>query len=158
MPLWTIYHPVGAFEPKHKQALATSITKLYNFPAFYVGVVFIEKDRDSLYRGGVPADNFVRIAIDHINIAWKTVEEGSRRVNDFDEALAPIMREQGMLWEFHIDETPRAYWSIEGFRPPPSGSEAEKRWLRENKASAYATDAVAPAGDAVRSRGLGLSD
>jgi phenylpyruvate tautomerase PptA (4-oxalocrotonate tautomerase family) len=137
MPLWTIYHPVGAFELEHKQALATSITKLYNFPAFYVGVVFIEKDRDSFYRGGVPADNFVRIAVDHINISWKTVEEGSRRINDFDEALAPTMRERGLLWEFHIDETPRAYWSIEGFRPPPSGSEAEKRWLRENRTSAY---------------------
>jgi hypothetical protein len=137
MPLWTIYHPVGAFEPEHKQALAKSITKLYNFPAFYVGVVFIEKDRDSLYRGGAPADNFVRIAVDHINLTWKTPGEISRRMDDFDEALAPTMRERGLLWEFHIDETPRACWSIEGFRPPPSGSEAEKRWLRENKASAY---------------------
>jgi hypothetical protein len=37
--------------------------------------------------------------------------------------------------EFHIDETPRAFWSIEGFRPPPGGSEAEMRWLRENEPS-----------------------
>jgi hypothetical protein len=117
--------------------LATSITKLYNFPAFYVGVFFIEKDRDSFYRGGAPADNFARIAVDHINLAWKTIEEGSRRINDFDAAIAPTMRERGLLWEIHIDETPRAYWSIEGFRPPPTGSEAEKRWLRENRPSAY---------------------
>jgi hypothetical protein len=139
MPLWTVYHRVGALEPQHKQTLAKSITKLYNFPAFYVGVVFVEKDRDSFYRGGVPADNFVRITVDHINLNWqtKTPEEISGRMKAFDEALAPTMRERGLLWEFHIDETPRAYWSIEGFRPPPTGSEAEKRWMRENKASAY---------------------
>jgi phenylpyruvate tautomerase PptA (4-oxalocrotonate tautomerase family) len=64
MPLWTIYHPVAAFEADHKQALAKAITRLYNFPAFYVGVVFIEQDSDSFYRGGEPADKFVRIAID----------------------------------------------------------------------------------------------
>jgi hypothetical protein len=58
-------------------------------------------------------------------------------MKDFDAALAPTMRERGLLWEFHVDETPRAYWSIEGFRPPPSGSEAELRWLRENRVSAW---------------------
>ena len=148
MPLWTIYHPAGALQPQHKQTLAKSITRLYSFPAFYVGVVFIERDRDSLYRGGEPADNFVRIAVDHINLNWKswTAEEITRRVKEFDDALAPTMRERGLLWEFHIDETPRAYWSIEGFRPPPSGSEAERRWLRENRTSAYVTNAVEPAG------------
>jgi hypothetical protein len=152
MPLWTFYHPVDAFQPEHKQVLAKAITNIYRFPAFYVGVVFIERGRDSLYRGGEPADNFVRIAIDHINLTWKTPEEITRRMKEFDEALAPTMRDRGMLWEFHIDETPRAYWSIEGFRPPPSGSEAEQRWLRENKPSAYGTDTVGPAEDAVRSR------
>ena len=137
MPLWTIYHPVAAFEAEHKQALAKAITRLYNFPAFYVGVVFIEQDRDSFYRGGEPADNFVRIAVDHINLTWKSPEEGSRRVKQFNEALAPTMLDRGLLWEFHIDETPRDYWLIEGFPPPPSGSEAEKRWIRENRPSAY---------------------
>ena len=137
MPLWTIYHPVAAFEADHKQALAKAITRLYNFPAFYVGVVFIEQDRDSFYRGGEPADNFVRIAVDHINLTWKSPEEASRRIKQFDEALAPTMRDRGLLWEFHIDETPRNYWLIEGFAPPPSGSEAEKRWMRDNKPSAY---------------------
>jgi hypothetical protein len=142
LPLWTIYHPAGAFEADHKHALAQAITQLYNFPAFYVGVVFIEKDRDSFYRGGEPADDFVRIAIDHINLTWKTREEGSRRVKQFDEALAPLIRDRGLHWEFHVDETPRAYWLIDGFPPPPSGSEAEKRWLRENGPSAYATNAI----------------
>jgi phenylpyruvate tautomerase PptA (4-oxalocrotonate tautomerase family) len=142
MPLWTIYHPVAAFEADHKQALAKAITKLYSFPAFYVGVVFIEQDHDSFYRGGEPADNFVRIAVDHINLTWKTREEASRRIKQFDEALAPTMRDRGLVWEFHIDETPRNLWLIEGFPPPPSGSEAEKRWLRENRPSAYATKAV----------------
>jgi phenylpyruvate tautomerase PptA (4-oxalocrotonate tautomerase family) len=142
MPLWTIYHPVGAFEADHKQALAKTITKLYNFPAFYVGVVFIELDHDSLYRGGEPTDDFVRIAVDHINLTWKAPEEASRRMKQFDEALAPMMLDRGLVWEFHVDETPRNFWSIEGFRPPPSGSEAEARWIHENKPSAYTTQAV----------------
>ena len=152
MPLWTIYHSAGAFQPEHKLTLAKAITRIYSFPAFYVGVAFIERDRDSLFRGGEPAENFVRIAIDHINLTWKTPEEAASRMKVFEAALAPIMRERGLAWEFHIDETPRNYWSIEGFRPPPSGSEAEKRWQRENRPSAYAADAVVPGGDAVRSR------
>ena len=152
MPLWTIYHSVGAFKPEHKQTLAKAITKIYNFPAFYVGIAFIERDRDSFFRGGEPAENFVRIAIDHINLTWKTPEEANSRMKFFEEVLAPLMRERGLAWEFHIDETPRAYWSIDGFRPPPTGSEAEKRWLRENRPSAYVADPVAPGGDAVRSR------
>jgi hypothetical protein len=69
------------------------------------------------YRGGEPTDDFVRIAVDHTN----------RRMKQFDEALAPMMRDRGLVWEFHVDETPRNFWSIEGYRPPPSGSEAETR-------------------------------
>jgi hypothetical protein len=140
LPLWTIYHPVGAFQPEHKHSLAKAITKMYHFPSFYVGVIFIEKDRDSLYRSGEPGDNFVRIVIDHVNLSWKTPDEAAQRMTEFEETLAPMMRDRGLLWEFHVDETPRAYWSIEGFRPPPSGSEAEKRWESENRPSAYATD------------------
>jgi hypothetical protein len=94
------------------------------------------------YRGGEPTDDFVRIAVDHTNLTWKAPEEASRRMKQFDEALAPMMRDRGLVWEFHVDETPRNFWSIEGYRPPPSGSEAETRWIHENKPSAYATKAV----------------
>jgi hypothetical protein len=38
-----------------------------------------------------------RLPIDHINLAWKTIEECSRRVNDLDAAIAPTMRERGLL-------------------------------------------------------------
>jgi hypothetical protein len=107
-----------------------------------VGVVFIELDHESFFRGGEPTDDFVRIAVDHINLTWKAPEEASRRMKQFDEALAPMMRDRGLVWEFHVDETPRNFWSIEGYRPPPSGSEAEKRWIHENKPSAYATKTV----------------
>jgi hypothetical protein len=56
-------------------------------------------------------------------------------MTQFEETIAPMMR--GLFWEFHVDETPRAYWSIEGFRPPPSGSEVKKRWESEDRPSAY---------------------
>jgi hypothetical protein len=53
----------------------------------------------------------------HINLSWKTPDEAARCMTQFEETIAPMMR--GLLWEFHVDETPRAYWSIEGFRPRP---------------------------------------
>lgn len=41
MPLWKIYHPVGAYGAEDKQALAERITRLYkNLPRFYVGIIF----------------------------------------------------------------------------------------------------------------------
>ena len=67
MPLWKIYHPVGAFSAEQKKGLSEAITALYSrLPKFYVGVVFQEVAAESFYVGGEPADNFVRIWVDHI--------------------------------------------------------------------------------------------
>ena len=45
------------------------------------------------------------------------------------------MRDRGLDWEIHIDDTPRDQWTIQGMRPPDTGSEEEKRWIRENRPS-----------------------
>jgi hypothetical protein len=39
--------------------------------------------------------------------------------------------------EIHISETPRGLWRVQNLVPPPQDSEAEKRWRREDKASAW---------------------
>src|SRR3990167_1827464 len=75
MPLWKIYHPVGAFTAAEKQQLSERITGLYSrLPKFYVGVVFQEVATDSFFIGGQPAAKFVRIWVDHIARTLPTPE------------------------------------------------------------------------------------
>ncbi|MGI5240266.1 tautomerase family protein [Dactylosporangium sp. CA-139066] len=45
--------------------------------------------------------------------------------------------DRGLYYEFHIDETPRDLWMINGMWPPASGSEAEQLWARENRPVPY---------------------
>lgn len=138
MPLWKIYHPVGAFSPEDKQQLSQRITALYSrLPKFYVGVVFQEVAADSFFVGGEPATNFVRIWVDHIARTLPTAEARTWWIGEVDKALAPFIRDRGHDWEFHIDETSFELWSIQGLRPPPPNSEAEKRWIEENRATPY---------------------
>jgi hypothetical protein len=40
-------------------------------------------------------------------------------------------------WELHIYETPRDLWRVQGLDAPALGSEAEKEWVRLNKAVPY---------------------
>jgi phenylpyruvate tautomerase PptA (4-oxalocrotonate tautomerase family) len=138
MPLWKIYHPVGAFTAADKQALSERITGLYRIlPKFYVGVVFQEVPKESFYVGGKPADNFVRIWIDHIARTLPNDEAKRRWLGLCDAALAPFVKERGYDLEYHIDETPFDLWSIQGLRPPPPNSEAEKRWVADNRPSPH---------------------
>jgi phenylpyruvate tautomerase PptA (4-oxalocrotonate tautomerase family) len=143
MPLWKIYHPVGAFSAEEKAGLSEAITALYSprLPKFYVGVVFQEVAADSFYVGGEPATNFVRIWVDHIARTLPTAEARAWFIGRCDEALAPFIRDKGFDWEFHIDETSFELWSIQGFRPPLPDSEDEKRWKAENRPSPVAVPA-----------------
>ena len=43
----------------------------------------------------------------------------------------------------HIDDTARDQWKIQGMRPPDTGSEEEKRWIRENRPSKPTSSTVA---------------
>jgi phenylpyruvate tautomerase PptA (4-oxalocrotonate tautomerase family) len=62
MPLWNVYHPIGAYTREDKHTFAKRITEIYSsLPKFYVDVVFQEVPQDSFYVGGEPAPNFVRI-------------------------------------------------------------------------------------------------
>ena len=138
MPLWKIYHPVGAFSSADKQALAERVASIYQtLPKFYVGVVFQEVAADSFYIGGESADDFVRIWVDHIARTFPDENVKQRFLDACSRLFAPYIADRGLRWEMHVDETPFSLWSINGLKPPPPNSKAEQRWKAENRASTY---------------------
>jgi phenylpyruvate tautomerase PptA (4-oxalocrotonate tautomerase family) len=140
MPLWHIHHPVGAYTPGDKQQFATDITHFYQrigLPRFYVVTLFHEVPADGYFIGGEPTTNTVRISIDHI--ARHTKDPAARRTASeaISALVEPYTRERGYYVEFHIDETPQDLWMVDGIVPPPSSSDAEQLWARENKPVPY---------------------
>ncbi|WP_160107374.1 tautomerase family protein [Pseudomonas izuensis] len=136
MPLWKVYHPEEAFSSEDKQAISQRITSLYHMlPPFYVGVVFEAIPKSSFYIGGEPADDFVRISVDHIARQFNDEEIKQRFLNAVAKLLAPFITERGLRWEMHVDETPFSLWTIGGYRPPLPGTPDEIRWRSENRPS-----------------------
>jgi phenylpyruvate tautomerase PptA (4-oxalocrotonate tautomerase family) len=141
MPLWTIHHTPGIFSAAEKRELASRITDHYErrgLPRFYVVTLFQETTPDDLYVGGEPTPAGVRIVIDHI--ARRAADQHSRQqiAGWIKQTLTPHLdRHPDLHWEFHVDETSEDLWMINGLVPPPGGSEAEKRWAKENVASGY---------------------
>jgi phenylpyruvate tautomerase PptA (4-oxalocrotonate tautomerase family) len=140
MPLWNVYHPVGAYTDEEKREFAERVTRNYEdrgLPRFYVVTLFHEVDRGSFYIGGEPADDVVRVAIDHIarHLADPASRDSSRQ--RIAALIKPFAADKGLRWEFHVDETPRDLWEINGFVPPPLGSDAEQLWAKENRAIPY---------------------
>jgi phenylpyruvate tautomerase PptA (4-oxalocrotonate tautomerase family) len=138
MPLWHIYHPEGVYTADDKQALADDISELYvrvgALPKFYVSVIFHELPSESFYIGGRAAGNFVRIWIDQI--ARRLADDFKEQwMEQLSETLAPFVRDRGLDWEIHIDETPRELWTVNGLTPPPTESDEERRWAEENRPS-----------------------
>jgi hypothetical protein len=144
MPLWNIYHPPSTFQDDaSKQALARDIVPMYagiGLPAFYVTVNFIPMAPGTMYIGGERNDEtrakpFVRFAIDHIAVRQPDDDAQYRRVvAKFEQIVKPHVADKGYNWEFHIAETERRLWGIDGFEPPPFGSEGEKLWVQRNEA------------------------
>jgi len=144
MPLWKFYHPENAFSPEDRQAIAERITGIYRaLPKFYVGVVFQAVPRDSFFIGGEPADDFVRIWVDHIARTFADEDMKLRFLTACDRLLAPYIADRGLRWEMHVDETPFSLWTIQGVRPPLPDTAEEARWISENRPQAY--QAVTPA-------------
>jgi phenylpyruvate tautomerase PptA (4-oxalocrotonate tautomerase family) len=138
MPLWNIYHPVGAYTEEEKREFADRITSIYGrVPRFYVATLFHEVDRGSFYVGGEPVDDRVQVVIDHFA---RHDDDPARRESIRRHVCAviqPFAADKGLHWEFYIDETPNDLWMIDGFVPPPPGSDAEKLWAKENQPIPY---------------------
>lgn len=143
MPLWLIYHPLQTFTtPESKSALVKSITSIYTssgLPAFYVVINFIPlSPDDNTFIGGEPSSArskpFIRFVAEHIAVhVSQNPGSQERTIKRIDDALRPHVEEKGYDWEWHVDETPRALWKINGFVPPPFGSKAEKEWAELNR-------------------------
>jgi phenylpyruvate tautomerase PptA (4-oxalocrotonate tautomerase family) len=140
MPLWKVYHPVGAFSAEDKRNLAKQVTDVYAripIPKFYVVFIYEEMAKDSCFVGGEPNNKFVRFKIDHIA---RTLPGSVLRewwIRTLDTVIAPYVKDKGYDWEISVDETPVDLWSLQGEIAPPFESVAEKRWVKENKASPY---------------------
>lgn len=140
MPLWKIYHPVGAFTAEDKKKLADEVTNVYAsvpIPRFYVVMIFEEIAKDSCFVGGELHNKFIRFKIDQIarTIPGPILREWWMRT--LDTIIGPFVKDRGYDWEVSIDETPCDLWSLQGEFAPPFESVAEKRWVKENKASPY---------------------
>ncbi|WGD53168.1 tautomerase family protein [Bradyrhizobium sp. CB1650] len=139
MPLWHIYCPKEAYSDTEKQDLATRISDAYakfGLPRFYVSVIFHDVEQGSFYIGGEPVKDFVRIWVDHIARRMEPAHRGWW-MKQVKEIVTPFIGSKSFRWEAHVDDTPIEFWSIQGLKPPPEGSDAEKKWFAENKASAY---------------------
>ncbi|KAH7042137.1 putative oxalocrotonate tautomerase [Macrophomina phaseolina] len=144
MPLWMIYHPAGTFEDDaSKEALSKDITKFYTdieLPKFYVVVNFVKLNPTDTWIGGRPntGNPFIRFKIDHIAVHIPNADEYYHGTTaKIDALLKPHIADKGYDWEFHIDETERRLWKVNGYIPPQYKSEGEKLWAKENKPVPY---------------------
>ncbi|KAF2016000.1 hypothetical protein BU24DRAFT_422317 [Aaosphaeria arxii CBS 175.79] len=145
MPLWNIYHPDGIFEDdESKAALSADVTTYYTeagLPAFYVVINYIKMSGNTTWVGGrLPSkeEPFVRITMDHIAIRLPDSDTMYRRVADrLDAIIRKHLEPKGYHWEFHVNETERRLWKINGLFPPPFRSDEEKIWFEQNKATPW---------------------
>ncbi|KAK4500265.1 hypothetical protein PRZ48_008454 [Zasmidium cellare] len=137
MPFWTIYHTDTAFTTStDRDALAASITGSYDtIPAFYVVVAFVPLDGSHFYRSGKQMSTldkpFVRLVVHHLARQSTDLVDGreagfARGRLLVDRAIEAHVVDKGYLWEYTIAEEDRNLWKIDGFMPPPFGSEAMK--------------------------------
>lgn len=139
MPMWQIHGPADAFGTDDKQALATRITDLYAdfLPRFYVNVLFHAVEAQAFYVGGEPAGDFVRITVDHIARALDDPASQRAFVDRCLPVLGPFLTDRGLRWEMHVDNTPFDFWTINGLRPPPADTPAERQWRDDNRPSPW---------------------
>jgi phenylpyruvate tautomerase PptA (4-oxalocrotonate tautomerase family) len=103
VPLWKVYHPVGAYTKEDKHAFSKRITDIYSqvpLPKFYVDVVFQEIPEDSFYVGGEPARNCVRIHMDHIARQLTSEAAKTKFLARVESAIAPSSKIGGSIGNF----------------------------------------------------------
>lgn len=141
MPMWIVHAPEGAYSAEDKKNMTDAITQIYvdfvQVPRFYVVVRFDEYPVDSLWVGGEPVNDFVRFVVDHIARQMEDPTFRELCMTVVTDRLAPFTSDRGLRHEVHIDETPIDLWRVDGLKPPPPFSEAEKQWARDNAPSPY---------------------
>lgn len=146
MPLWQIYHPANTFiDDSSKREFAQDITKMYaelGLPAFYVVSHFYRVEDSNVFVGGesnAPEKApFVRIVITHIAIHVPDSDSMYLRTTSrLDQVMKAHIADKGYDFEYHVDETDRRLWKINGMIPPQWKSEEEKIWVKNNRAIPY---------------------
>ena len=153
MPLWKVYHPVGAYSAHDKKEFAEKVTAMYAripIPKFYAVMIFEEVAAGSVYVGGASHEKFVRFKIDHMARTMPGPVIREWWVKAVDKLIAPYVKDRGYDWEVTIDELPADLWSIQGQIPPPFESHAETRWVKENRPSSYDLQEKLPVGALVK--------
>src|SRR5216684_3684764 len=100
MPLWKVYHPVGAYSAQDKKEFAEKVTA------------------ESFYVGGASHGKFVRLKLDHMARTLLGLIIREWWVKAVDQLIAPYVRDRGYDWEVTIDELPADLWSLQGEIPP----------------------------------------
>lgn len=62
----------------------------------------------------------IAVRLENEDLAYKGTADA------FDKALKPHVADKGYEWEFHVDETERRLWRVNGLIPPPFGSDVEQ--------------------------------
>ena len=141
MPMWIVHAPEGVYSAEDKKDITEMLTQFYveavELPKFYVVVRFDEYPRDSMWVGGLPVNDFVRIVVDHVARQMDDPAFRELCMSILCERLAPFTSERDLRMEIHLDETAIDLWRVEGLKPPPPYSEAEKQWARDNAPSPY---------------------
>jgi len=101
MPLWKVYHPVGAYSAQDKKEFAEKVTAMYSripIPRFYVVMIFEEVAAESFYVGGASQGKFVRLKLEHMarTLPGPIVREWW--VKAVDQLIAPYVRDRGYDW------------------------------------------------------------
>jgi phenylpyruvate tautomerase PptA (4-oxalocrotonate tautomerase family) len=141
MPMWIVHAPEGVYSAEDKKDISEAITSIYvefvDLPKFYVVVRFDEYPADSMWLGGEPANDFVRFVVDHIARQMDDPAFRELCMAVVCDRLAPFTTARGLRTEIHIDETAIDLWRVNGLKPPPPFSEAEKQWAIDNAPSPY---------------------
>jgi phenylpyruvate tautomerase PptA (4-oxalocrotonate tautomerase family) len=141
MPMWIVHAPEGVYSAEDKKKISEAITSIYvefvDLPKFYVVVRFDEYPTDSMWLGGEPANDFVRFVVDHIARQMDDPAFRELCMTVVCDRLAPFTTARGLRTEIHIDETAMDLWRVNGLKPPPPFSEAEKQWAIDNAPTAY---------------------
>jgi len=119
MPLWKVYHPVGAYSAQDKKEFAEKVTEMYSripIPKFYVVMIFEEVAAEQVYVGGVSHGKFVRFKLDHMARTLPGPILREWWVKAVDQLIAPYVRDRGYDWEVTIARS----LAIEYAGPAPS--------------------------------------
>jgi len=140
MPWTRIYHPNTVLQdPAERDALSNAITDLYEpikFPRFWVGVIFVPLEPSSIYMGGKAQTKWVRLAVEHA-LGPAGTTDFDPFVARYEAAIKPFIRDKGIAHELTFAFIPLEPWRINGMKPPTIGTPAHRKWLEENKPSAY---------------------